>query len=228
VHVSIQNWLGWEWISLSVEARGGGAPRAQALEAFEQCKTRLKDFGLTLDDVVRSRLWSVDRPSRDAASDVRAEVLSGKARAASSSYICAEHFQGNAQVGYDVIAIKPRAGASKVIRENEPPRTPCRYLTVGPLLVLSGQTAVLPDLEIQVTTNILPRITEYMKEARSGWDKVGNVSCYLHRSQDPEHMRALFKRMVPVWPPRFECVPVDGYSAEGKLVEVEVTATRNA
>jgi hypothetical protein len=32
--------------------------------------------------------------------------------------------------------------------------------------------------------------------------------------------------MVPVEPPRFEVRFVEGYSAEGKLVEIEVTALR--
>ena len=33
---------------------------------------------------------------------------------------------------------------------------------------------------------------------------------------------------VPEWPPLFEIVFVDGYSLEGKLVEIEVTAERKA
>ena len=228
MRTSVLDWLGWEFVGVSVEATGAGGARDQALEAFDQCRRRLKDFGLGLEDTVRSRLFAVDRASRDAASDVRAETLSGPARAASSSYIAPDHFYTQAKVGYELLVAKPRPGFKKVIRENEPPRTPCRYLTMGPLLVLSGQTAVLPDLEIQVTTNILPRITEYLAEAKSSWERVANVSCYLHRSQDPEHLRALFRRMVPIWPPRFEIVLVDGYSAEGKLVEIEVTAERNA
>ena len=73
--------LGWEFVGLSCEARGGGAARQQALEAFEQCRQELKKHGLTLNDTVRSRLWARDRASRDAGSDVRAEVLSGPARA---------------------------------------------------------------------------------------------------------------------------------------------------
>ncbi len=40
-------------------------------------------------------------------------------------------------------------------------------------------------------------------------------------------MRALFRRTVPAWPPLFEIVFVDGYSQDGKLVEIEVTAERD-
>jgi len=102
-------------------------------------------------------------------------------------------------------------------------------MTLGPLLFLSGQTAVLPTLEMQVTTDILPRISEYLAEAKSGWDRVANVSCYLNRSQSPEELHRLFRNMVPIEPPRFEIVSyTEGYSAERKLVEIEVTALRDA
>ena len=227
MRVSVVDWLGWQFIEVSCEAEDGATAADQAHDTYAQCRRALGRFGLTLDDTVRSRLWSVDRAARDAASDIRSATLSGKARAASSSYISPGHFHSRANVGLDLIAVKPRPGFAKAIRENEPPRVPCRYLTVGPLLVLSGQTAVLPTLEIQVTTNILPRITQYLAEARSGWDRVANVSCYMHSSQDPAEMKALFRRMVPVDPPRFEICFVEGYSAEGKLVELEVTAERD-
>ena len=76
------------------------------------------------------------------------------------------------------------------------------------------------------STDILVRLTDYLAEEKSGWDKVAQVSCYLHASQTADHMRALFRKMVPVEPPRFEVRFVEGYSLEGKLVEIEVTALR--
>jgi enamine deaminase RidA (YjgF/YER057c/UK114 family) len=115
-----------------------------------------------------------------------------------------------------------------VINDFEPRRSspPICYVTLGPLMVISGMTVVLPTLEDQVTTDILPRITLYLAAAGSGWNRVAKVSCYLHRSQSPDEMCALFRRTVPEWPPLFEIVFVDGYSADGKLVEIEVTAER--
>jgi enamine deaminase RidA (YjgF/YER057c/UK114 family) len=228
MRLSITDWLGWEFIEIGLEAPGGGNATEQARAMFSACSDTLSALGLSLDDTVRSRLWAVDRASRDAGSDIRFEALSGKARSASSSYICPSHFASDALVGIDVIAVRPQTGTEKLVRENDPLRVPCRYITQGSLIVLSGQTVVLPDLEIQVITDILPRITGYLGEANSGWERVANVSCYMHRSQSPDEMRALFKRMVPVAVPRFEICLVDGYSAEGKLVEIEVTAERGA
>jgi enamine deaminase RidA (YjgF/YER057c/UK114 family) len=222
------DWLGWEFVGLSCEARRGVTAREQALEAFEQSRQELKKHGLTLNDTVRTRLWSKNRESRDESSAVRVEVLSGSARAASSSFTAPDHFFTDALVRYDILAVKPRPGIKKAIRENEPPRVPIRYMTLGPLLFLSGQTAVLPTLEMQVTTDILPRITEYLAEAKSGWGRVAQVSCYLNRSQSPEELHRLFRKMVPTEPPRFEIVTyAEGYSPERKLVEIEVTALRD-
>jgi len=226
MRIAALNWHGFDFIELSAEATPGPSAEDQAQEIFARFGHALEAHGLGLADTVRSRLFARDRAARDAASNIRAAVLSGPARAATSSYIAPKVIPSNALVAMDLIALRRKPGMDKVIRENEPPRTPSRYLTCGPLLVLSGQTAVLPSLEIQVTTDILPRITDYLAEAKSGWDKVIQVSCYMHESQSVERLRALFRKMVPIEPPRFEVRFVEGYSAEGKLVEIEVTALR--
>lgn len=228
MRMGILNWLGFEFVELSGEAAAGPSAADQARQLFSRFETSLQEYGLNLADTVRSRLFATDRAARDAASEVRSATLTGPARAATSSYIAPKLLSSNALVAMDLIALRPQRGSAKKIRENNPPRTPCRWLTCGPLMVLSGQTVVLPTLEAQVTTDILPRITQYLAEEKSGWDKVAQVSCYLHASQSPEHMRRLFGKMVPVEPSRFEVRFVDGYSAEGKLVEIEVTALRPA
>jgi hypothetical protein len=52
------------------------------------------------------------------------------------------------------------------------------------------------------------------------------VSFFLHRSQRLENLRELFSTRVAAKIPEMEYAFVDGYSSEGKLCEVEVTATR--
>lgn len=226
MRVSVLNWLGFEFIELSAEAKAGPNPDVQAKELFDRFEQTLSTHGLGIADTVRSRLFATDRAARDSASEVRVARLAGPARAATSSYIAPKLFASDAKVAMDLIALRPRSGMAKKIRENNPPRTPCRWLTVGPLIVFSGQTVVLPTLEAQVTTDILVRLTDYLAEEKSDWSKVAQVSCYLHASQKAGHMHDLFRRMVPVEPPRFEVRFVEGYSLEGKLVEIEVTALR--
>jgi hypothetical protein len=47
----------------------------------------------------------------------------------------------------------------------------------------------------------------------------------LHRSQKIETLRELFRKQVTAEIPQIEYEFVDGYSSEGKLCEIEVTAT---
>jgi enamine deaminase RidA (YjgF/YER057c/UK114 family) len=230
MHVSILHWLGFEFVDIRCEADPDVHVEAQAEDVFAQCRGALARFGLGFEDNVRSRIWAVDRAAWTVASKTRFAVLSGASRGASSSYIAPERFLGRASIGLDLLAVRPRQGCAKVIKDFEPKRDapPICYVTLGPLTVLSGMTVVLPTLEEQVATDILPRISGYLAEAGSDWQKVARVSCYLHRSQSPDEMRALFRRTAPAWPPQFEIVLVDGYSSDGKLVEIEVTAEREA
>jgi enamine deaminase RidA (YjgF/YER057c/UK114 family) len=223
---SVLNWLGQEFIVLSAEAPAGGDAAADTQALFATFGAALALHGLTLADTVRSRLYGRDRATRDAGSNVRANVLSGPARCATSSYIAPSRLLPGTDIAMDLIALRPRPGLEKKIRENNPPRTPCRYLTCGPLMILSGQTCTDPTLEAQVAGDILPRITRYLGEAGSGWEQVAEANCFLHESESADHMRALFLRTAKALPPRFACHRVAGYSAPGKLVEIEVTATR--
>ncbi len=177
---------------------------------------------------MRSRLYGRDRAARDEGSGVRGKTLVGPARAATSSYIAPKRFASDGDIVMDLIALRRAPGVEKRIRENDPPRLPCRYLTCGKLVVFSGQTAVLPTLQEQVSGNILPRISEYLAEAGSGWGHVHDMTCYLHESCTADALRALIADHVPALPPRLDVRFVEGYSAEGKLVEIEVTALKAA
>lgn len=220
------NWLGHEFIELSGEAPPGADAGAEASALFQRFDLELHPHGLSLDNTVRSRLWGRDRASRDAGSTERVKILSGKARSASSSYIAPRHFDSPARVAVDLLAMRPsRADQLKQIVEYDPPIVPIRFLIYESVVVLSGVTTVLPTLAEQFD-NILPRIAGSLSDAGSDWNKVAQVSFYMHRSQDLANLKNLFSARVSAQVPRMEYVVVDGYSAEGKFCEVEVTATR--
>jgi len=222
----IFTWLGHEFIELSGEAEGGADAAAEASAIFQRFDRELRPHGLSLDNTVRSRLWGRDRASRDAGSTERVKILSGKARSASSSYIAPGHFDSQAKVAVDLLAMRPsRADQPKRIVEYDPPIVPIRFLVYESFVVLSGVTTVLPTLAEQFD-NILPRIAGSLSDAGSAWNKVAQVSFYMHRSQDLANLKNLFSARVSAQIPRMEYVVVDGYSAEGKFCEVEVTATR--
>ncbi len=220
----IFQWLGREFVALSCEGKAGSTATQEAREIFRFFDQELRGIGLSLENTVRTRLWGRDRESRTLGSDERVKILSGKARSASSSYISPSHFDSNARVALDLLAMKPsRPGLEKTLKEYEPPIVPLRYLIYDSVVFLSGVTAVLPALPDQLA-DILPRIAASLTDAGSSWDKAVKVSFFLHRSQKLEILKELFQRTVKANIPRTEYLFVDGYSAEGKLVEIEVTA----
>jgi enamine deaminase RidA (YjgF/YER057c/UK114 family) len=221
----IFTWLGREFVELSGEAKPAANATIEAQELFKRFDTELNAHGLSLNHTVRSRLWGRDRESRDLGSNERVKALSGKARSASSSYIAPNHFDSDARVAVDLLAMRPsRPDLAKHVVEYDPPIVPIRFLVYDSVVVLSGVTTVLPTLADQLD-NILPRIATSLKDAGSSWDKVALVSFHLHRSQTLDNLKALFGRQVTARIPRMEYVFVDGYSSEGKFCEVEVTAT---
>ena len=221
----IFSWLGKEFLELSGEARPASTATHEAEEIFQRFDQELRVHGLSLANTVRSRLWGRDRQSRDQGSNERVKALSGKARSASSSYIAPIHFDSDAKVAVDLLAMRPsRADTEKFLKEYNPPIVPLRYLTYDSIVVLSGVTAVLASLDEQLD-NILPRIEDSLKTAGSSWDRVAKVSFFLHRSQRLENLKELFSKRISAKIPAMEYSFVDGYSSEGKLCEVEVTAT---
>jgi enamine deaminase RidA (YjgF/YER057c/UK114 family) len=225
MHKKIFSWLGKEFVLLSGEAMPVTQISEETHNIFQRFDRELKSAGLSLENTVRTRLWGKDRESRNAGSDVRVKVLSGKARSASSSYISPGHFDSDARVALDLIALRPSSPDSlKQVREYEPPIVPVRFIVYDSVVFLSGVTTVLPTLEQQLD-NILPRIEGSLRDAGSSWDRVARVSFYLHRSQTVQSLNEIFRKKVKSNTPSLEYVFVDGYSAEGKLVEIEVTAT---
>ncbi len=218
------HWLSREFVELSCEGEIGATVAEEAADLFRRFDKELRDGGLFLDHTVRTRLWGRDRESRDQASSARYKVLSGQSRSASSSYIAPDHFESEARIALDLLAMRPsHPSLEKVVKEYDPPKIPIRYLTYDSIIFLSGVTAVKPTLSDQMADN-LSRISNYLAEARVSWEEVVKVGFYLHRSQNLEKLGQLFREKVKVEVPWVEYTLVDGYSAEGKLVEIEVTA----
>ncbi len=221
----LSTWLGRDFIELSGEAEPAASATSEARELFQRFDQELKAHELSLDNTVRTRLWGRDRESRNLGSDERVKVLSGKARSASSSYIAPDHFDFDAKVAVDLLAMKPsRPGMEKRIVEYDPPIVPIRFLVYDSVVILSGVTTVLPTLEEQFD-NILPRITGSLKDGGSSWKRVARISFYLHRSESIDNLNRLFNERIEAPAAQREYCFVDGYSSVGKLCEVEVTAT---
>lgn len=211
-------------MALSAEGRSDFGAADATRELLERFDSELRARGLSLDDTVRTRLWARDRQSRDEASRERVKLLAGKARSASSSYIAPSHFDSEATAAIDLWAMRPAtAPAEKTLREYDPPIVPLRYLVYDSAIFLSGVTSESGSLEEQLN-NILPRIGDSLQEAGSSWAQVSLLSCFLHRSQKLDDLLGLIPRIAPVDLSKAEHAFVDGYSAPGKLIEIETTA----
>jgi enamine deaminase RidA (YjgF/YER057c/UK114 family) len=220
----IFQWLGRQFVSLSADGRPAKSAADEARDIFKRFDDELKTMGLSLDHTVRTRLWGRDRESRDQGSAERVRILSGKARSASSSFISPVRFDSGASVAVDLWAMRPTIQErQKILKEYDPPITPLRYLTYDSVVFLSGVTAVLPTLEDQMA-DILPRIEGSLKDAGGSWSHAVKVSFLLHRSQSFEKLKESFQRHVKAKVSDRDYFHVDGYSSEGKLIEIEVTA----
>jgi enamine deaminase RidA (YjgF/YER057c/UK114 family) len=216
--------LGRRFVHLSDEASPDLLADAAVHELIERCTRELATYGLTLDNIVRTRLWARSAVDRDVASRERRDALSGKARSASSSYIAPGHFQTWGKAALDVIAVEPaRRSSKKAIVEYEPAIVPVRYIVYDGLVFLSGVTVVVPTLEeaVRQTTAL---IEDSLRKAGIGWRDVVKTACYLRRDHDFTRMEKLLLRNAPIDHVSIDFEHVDGYSSAGKHVEIEVTA----
>ena len=218
--------LGMEFVSISLEGVPNGSVQDETHAVFDRISVALAESGLSLADTVRTRLWGRDRQARDEGSRERVSVLSGAARSASSSYIDTTHFESDARVAIDLIAMQPAAGATKVPQEYEPPIVPLRYLTYGPLTFLSGVTSEEGDLAEQVAV-IKDRIGGSLTSAGVSWNDVVTASFYLQRGQEMATVDRIFAPYGKPDVTQTDFTFVEGYSAPGKLIEIEVTAQRS-
>jgi enamine deaminase RidA (YjgF/YER057c/UK114 family) len=225
MRLTVFPWLGREFVEIAAE----GKPELDSGQAVRELLARfdgeLRRWGLSLDNTVRSRLWGRDRAARDAGSRERVAVLSGAARSASSSFILPSHFDSEASVALDLLAMRPSSQAArKTLREYDPPIVPLRYLVYEGAAFLSGVTWEHGSLGEQLD-NILPRIGESLTDAGTSWRKAVRMSCFLHVSQTLHALKTLLsERLGADLPSAVDYGFVEGYSAPGKLIEIEVTA----
>ena len=216
-------WLGRECVAVSCEGAAGAAGDAGVDGILDRIAEGIGRLGLSLDDTVRTRLWARDRESRNLGSQARSRRMSGKARSASSSYIAPARLDSDAGVALDFLAM--RSDGEKKLVEYDPSIVPLRYLDLEGRVFLSGVTSTTGNLSQQVS-EISGLIGRSLEHAGTSWEQVGRVSFFLHHEEDPAALKQAFHEAAKVPAEYTECSFVEGYSAVGKLIEIEVTAQR--
>ena len=221
----IYSWLGREFIELSGEAQSATSVEEETNDLFRRFEEELKSHGLSLQNIVRTRVWGRDKRARTVATAARSKILTGNAKVASSSYISPQRFDSNARVVLDLLAMRPsHPDAERKPVEFEPPRNYLCYLRCDSFIFLSGYTSDLETLEKQVP-QILGAVASGLMVAASDWSHLVKLSCFLHRSQKIETLRELLEKGLPR--PDMAQVEfgfVDGYAGDKCLLEVEATA----
>jgi enamine deaminase RidA (YjgF/YER057c/UK114 family) len=218
------SWLGREFVEIVSEAKAGVAPESAVNELFRQFDSELHSYDLSLDNAVRVRVWGRDRDARTLATAARSKVLTGKRRAASSSFISAQWFDSDARAGLELLAMRPLDGAAvRNTVDFEPARNYLCYLEYDRWLFLSGFTSEAGNLEKQ-TAEALATINNALARAQADWADVAKLSVLLQRGHEVEIVRGALAGIANV--PEIEFSIVDGFAGEKYLLEIEATAVR--
>jgi enamine deaminase RidA (YjgF/YER057c/UK114 family) len=221
----IFSWQGREFIDLSGEAKSAASVEAETDALFRSFEQELKTHGFSLENTVRTRLWGRDREARNLGTAARSKILTGAAKASSSSYVSPSRFDSDARVALDLLAMRPsRTDAERRPVEFQPPRNYLCYLRYDSVVFLSGYTSDAETLEAQVS-QVVNAVAGGLIVAGTQFDRLVKLSLFLHRSQNLETLKELLRRYPPV--PnnlQIEFGFVDGYAGEKSLLEVEATA----
>ncbi len=219
---------GREFFALSCEGRPGGTVEEEMRGLYQRFDKELRGWGFSLANTVRTRTWARDKETRNLAADERSRILTGKGKASSSSYISlAEHFDSNARVVLELVAMRPaNPNSERKPLEYDPVKPYLRYLIYDSFVFLSGAVTPGPDLERQLT-DVLAEIDGSLADAGTSWDKVTSAAYFLHRSQKVEVLKGLLEKKKRLGFPRTEIGFVDDFAPDGIFIEVEVTAKIN-
>jgi len=224
VQTKIFSWLGGEFIELSGEARLAASIEEETVSLFQSFERELKTHGLSLENTVRTRLWGRDREARNLGTATRSKVLTGSAKAASSSYVSTNRFDSVGRVALDLLAARPLRNAERRPVDFQPPRNYLCYLRQDSFIFLSGYTSAAETLESQVP-EVIKAVTAGLTVAGSMWDELVKMSLFLHRSQKLETLKELLGKGPPLPANcQIEFGFVEGYAGDKSLLEVETTA----
>jgi enamine deaminase RidA (YjgF/YER057c/UK114 family) len=217
-------WLGREFVEISGEAKAGAAVETATAELFERFAAALKSHGLSLDNTARIRVYGRDRQARTDATLARSKILSGKRRAASSSFISKQWFDSDGSGGLELLAMRPlNATVQRKPVDFEPARNYLCYLEYDALLFFSGFTSEAATLAQQVK-HVLGTLDNAFARAKTDWSNVEKLSLLLQRGSDVEEVRQVLAAADRLTVPEVEFTFVDGFAGEKYLVEIEATA----
>jgi len=223
MRLKIFPWLGQEFVSLSWEGSGNGTVEEETRELMTSFADHLTKLGLSLDDVVRTRMFARDMDAWLAGNEERRRMLDGKARSVSSSHIWTGRLSAKGRIAIDLFAmVSPKDGKPKIMKEYDPPVFPLRWMKYGGLLFLSGVTDMTHLTFEEQFPTIIERITGSLADGGATWNDVKRASFLLHHEESLATLRERFSAAVKTPIPSMDYSFVG--TRQGKRLEVEITA----
>ena len=220
------SWLGREFVEIVGEGKSGAPADVATDDLFRDFQAELRLYGLSLDNTARTRVWGRDNAARTMATTARSKILTGKRRAASSSFISQEWFDSNAAAGLELLAMRPLApDAQRNKVDFEPARNYLCYLGYDGPLFFSGFTSEALTLERQ-TEEVLATIDGALARAQTDWGKVVKLSAFIQHGHDEEIVCRGLANAGRLDVPEVEFSFVDGFAGEKYLLEIETTAVQ--
>jgi enamine deaminase RidA (YjgF/YER057c/UK114 family) len=217
-------WADHGLVSLYGEGRRTRSAAEQLADVFAAFDQRLMGLGLTLENAVRHRLWTRDRQTREASNEIRASLITGNRRCATSSFISRDIFASDGDVAVELIAQIPAITPHRRLVDFDPPRRYAHYIVQDGLLFLSGMAEDGATLDEQFDS-AFAEVRRAMTLEKVDWPDILSAGLFIERGQgEARWLLNRFRAAVPVAVPYVDCTPVDGLASPGKHLEIEITA----
>ena len=202
-----------------------GSPGVQLENLIARCEDALHRSDLSLESAVFHRLWAKDRTTRDGINEVRARLLKGVRRTASSSFISTGHMTFGATIALEMIPFRAKAPETRRLMEFTPARRYPYYMVQDNWLFLSGMAEEAATLDEQFDS-ALAKVEEALERENKSWSRVVETSFFLERGHGSlGWLKDRFRRAVSFQPSRIIFEEVEGLASRGKNLEIEVIAT---
>ncbi|MDP2643898.1 MAG: RidA family protein [Desulfobacterales bacterium] len=215
---------GHPFVFLSTTGHGAKGATEEATLACSRLDQEMRTLGGSIDDVVRTTVFTRNQECRPAISEIRGKAFVPATRPASSSIIVKDFTPGDTLIEIDSTAILSRGQKyRKKGIEFNPARAYLKALLVEDLVFVSGQGGRGENIEVQTQT-ACRGINEILVELGTSWDKVLLLSCYVKKQEWFDMVCQLLREKTgnpSLW---IDLAVADGYARPEMLIEIEATA----
>lgn len=215
---------GHPFVFLSTTGHGTKGAAEEATLACNRLNQELEKLGGSIEDVVRTTVFTRNQDCRPAVSEVRKKAFPQATRPASSSIIVHDFSPSDTLIEIDATAILSRGKKyQKKGIEFDPPRPYVKALLVEDLIFVSGEGGRGENIEVQ-TNAAYERISETLAELGSSWDKVLMLSCYVKKLEWFDTVHKILQKLTGNRLLSIDMAMADEYAQPEMLIEVEATA----